>query len=139
MAKAFATKIRIPIPVGDETVIMICRRPTAEELNKFLSARFRASGRKVQTHLYEAREELIDKVLIDVENAEYEGPDGKLRPLSARTELTEEEKTFCSGVLGKPVKTWKDLIPLSWKSSAAMHFEDPAPEAPEAEGNEKNS
>lgn len=138
MAKAFATKIRIPIPVGDETVVMICRRPSAEELNRFLSARFQAKGRKVQTHLYEAREALIDKVLIDVENADYEAPNGEFRPLNARTELTAEERTFCSGILGRQVQTWKDLIPLSWKSSAAMHFEDPAPEAGE-EGAEKNS
>jgi cytosine/adenosine deaminase-related metal-dependent hydrolase len=136
MAKAFATKIRIPIPVGDETVVMICRKPSTEELTKFLSQRFQAKGRKVQTHLYEAREELIDKVLVDVENAEYETPGGESRPLTAATVLTDEEKTFCAGVLGRKVESWKDLIPLSWKSSAAMHFEDPQPDSEgEAEKN----
>jgi hypothetical protein len=128
MSAVISSTIRIDVPVGDETVTFICRRPTAQEQSKFLTNRFEAKGRKVKSHLYEARAALIDKVLIDVKNAEYETAAGERRPLNKETQLTEEDKRHWSGIFGTAVESWKDLIPMSWKSSAAMHFEDPQPE-----------
>jgi hypothetical protein len=136
MAAAIQTKVRISVPVGSETVVFVCRRPSAPELNAFLKQRFEAKGKKVKSHLYEAREELMYRILVDAENAEYEKKDGTMAPLNARTVLSDEDKAHWSSILGKTVSTWIDLIPLSWLSSAAMKFEDP--EADEEEDGGKN-
>ena len=133
MAGLIANKIRIPITAGGEEVILVCRRPTAVETSTFLSQRFTAQGRKVKSNLYAAREELMRKVLVDVENAQYETKAQELKPLTAQAVLSDEDKAYWSGILGKPVASWIDLIPLSWLSSGAMYFEDSAPE--DAEGN----
>ncbi len=130
-----STKVRISVPIGNESVVLICRRPTAAELNAFLQRRFEAKGKKVKSHLYDAREELMYRILVDAENAEYEHKDGTTAPLNARTVLSEDDKAHWSSVLGKQVNTWIDLVPLSWLSSAAMHFEDPSPEDEEPEKN----
>lgn len=133
MAGLVSMRVRISVPVGEENVVLICRRPTAAELNAFLKERFEARGKKVRSHLYEAREELMRKVLVDAENAEYERKDGATAPLNSKTVLSDEDKAHWSSILGRKVETWIDLVPLSWLSSAAMHFEDAAPE-----GEEKN-
>jgi hypothetical protein len=136
MPAVISNRVRIPVPVGDDTVVFICRRPTAAEQSEFLSARFQAKGRKVKSHLYDARQDLIYKVLVDMEGAEYETKAGERQPLNARTLLSDEDKGYWAGILGEQVTSWVDLIPVSWLSSAAMFFEDPAPE--EAEGDRKN-
>jgi hypothetical protein len=128
MAGLISNRVRIPIQVGGEDVVLICRRPTSAELNAFLSSRFMAHGRKVKSKLYDAREELMYKVLVDAENAEYETKAGERRPLHAQTVISDEDKAYWSGILGKQVSTWVDLIPLSWLSSGAMAFEDAQPE-----------
>jgi hypothetical protein len=128
MAGLVSNRVRISVPVSGEEVVLICRRPTSAEMSDFLSKRFTAKGRKVHSHLYEAREELMAKILVDAENAEYETQQGERKPLNAQTVLSDEEKAYWSGILGKKVNGWFDLIPLSWLSSAAMAFEDPQPD-----------
>jgi hypothetical protein len=136
MPGVISNRVRIPVPVGGEEVILICRRPTAAETSGFLSRRFTQHGRKVKSKLYEAREELMAQILVDAENAEYETKNGERKPLNAQTVLSDEDKAYWSGILGKTVFNWFDLIPLSWLSSAAMTFEDSAPDGEEEQ--EKN-
>jgi|SRR5665213_166743 len=126
MPLAAAPTRRIAIDVNGESVIFICRVPSAPELSKFLNARFHTARNKVKSCVYEAREEFINKIAIDVENATYAGADGVEKPLGAATTLDDAEKAYWSGVQGVRVESWKDLIPLSWKSSAAQRFEDSA-------------
>ena len=128
MSAFVGSTININIPVGDETVVLVCRRPTAQEQSTFLKDRFEAKGRKVKSHLYESRAALIDKILIDVRNAEFETAAGERFTLNKDTALSESDRHWWSNLLGVTVTCWKDLIPVSWKSSAAMRFEDAQPE-----------
>lgn len=125
---AFSKTVRVVVPVGDEQVVLICRKPTAEELNRFLSARFVSKGRKVQSNLVEARLKFMDRILVNVENAEYETASGESKPLNNQTQLSEDDRAFASSVLGAPVQSWKDLVNMTWKCSAAMSFEESIPE-----------
>ncbi len=139
MSVAIRRNIEISIDVSGDKVIIVCRRPTPQEQSAFLNARFEAKGRKVRSHLYEAREALIDKIMVDVRNATYETAAGELKPLNSQTVLAQQDQDHWSSILGVQVQNWKDLIPVSWKSSAAMHFEDPHPEDDEeAQGAPKN-
>ncbi|HEX4135920.1 MAG TPA: hypothetical protein VHY84_14995 [Bryobacteraceae bacterium] len=137
MPLAASPNRRIAVDVSGETVVFVCRVPSAAELSKFLNARFETKRNKVKSHVYEARQEFIDKIAIDIENATYVGADGVEKPLNARTVLEDQDKTYWSGIQGEPVQSWKDLIPLSWKSSAAQQFEDSA-NVGEDEGATKN-
>jgi hypothetical protein len=138
VSAVIGSTIAINIPVGDETVVLVCRRPTTQEQSQFLKDRFEAKGRKVKSHLYETRVALIDKILLDVKNAEYVTASGEKKPLNSATVLTDEDKRHWSGILGMAVETWKDLIPQSWQSSAAMRFEDTQPEDDEDKATEGN-
>lgn len=135
MALALTTKLRIPISVGGETVTMICRQPTAKEVSNFLAQRFETKRNKIKSRLYEARPEFARKILIDVENAQYETSNGEIKQLTAQTVLTEDDTRHATALLGRPVETWLDLIPDSWFSAVAMRFEDAAPEDEDGEGN----
>lgn len=127
--------VRVKVQVGSDTVVLVCRRPTAPEQSAFLGARFKTKGRKVKSELYEAREAFIDKILIDAEGAEFASGTG-VRPLNASTDLSAEDRQQWTRIMGKPVDRWQDLIPVSWKSSAAMTFEDPAQD--EGEGDDSS-
>jgi len=124
MAVAFQQKVRISIDVAGERVTFICRPPTGKEVSEFLNRRFVTRRNKIESRLYDARRDFVDSILLDIENAEWENANGELLPLNAATELTEEDKRHCAAILGAPVESWKDLIPLNWKASVAMHFED---------------
>ncbi|HZL56927.1 MAG TPA: hypothetical protein VFC21_07590 [Bryobacteraceae bacterium] len=137
MPLAVAPKKRVAIDVNGETVVFICRTPSAGEMSAFLNSRFITKRNKVESRAYEAREAFMDKVAIDIENATYAGADGVEKPLDASTVLSSDEKTYLAGILGKPVDSWKDVIPMQWKSSAAQRFEDSAT-APEEEDGTKN-
>jgi hypothetical protein len=126
MPLAVATTRRVAIDVNGEIVVFVCRTPSAPELSQFLNGRFETKRNKVNSRVYEAREAFINKILIDVENATYSGADGAEQPLSAATSLSDQDQAYWSGIMGTQVKTWKDLIPMSWKSSAAQRFEDSA-------------
>lgn len=129
------SNVSIKVPVGGETVTFVCRRPSAQVMSAFLKNRFETKGKRVKSNLYEARATLIDKILFDIEGAEYESADGQSVPLNRNTVLTDADKQKWQGILGIPVNDWKDLIPLSWKSSAAMSFEDAQPDDEADPGN----
>jgi hypothetical protein len=128
MISTLSSNIRIPIPVGDEEVVLICRKPTTEEMNNFLSSRFVAKGRKVQQNFVEERVKLIDKILVNIENVGYENAQGEMVPLTAQTQLSDEDKAHAAALLGCKVGSWKDLINVNWKCAAAMRFEEPQTE-----------
>ena len=132
MPLAAATTKRIAIDVNGETVVFICRTPSTPELSQFLNSRFATKRNKVESRVYEARAAFMDKISVDIENATYAAADGQEKPLSVKTDLSADDKTYWSGILGTRVETWKDLVPLTWKSSAAMKFEDSSA-APEDE------
>lgn len=127
--------MRIPIAVGSETVTMICRQPTAKEVSNFLSQRFETKRNKVKSRLYEARPDFARRIVLDVENAQYETASGEIKPLNAQTILGEEDVRHASTLLGRQVENWLDLIPDSWFSAVAMRFEDAAPDDEDGEGN----
>ncbi len=125
MISTLSSNIRISIPVGDEEVVLICRKPTTDEVNHFLSSRFVARGRKVQQNFVEERVKFVDKVLVNVENVGYENAQGEMVPLTAQTPLSDEDKAHAAKLLGCKVESWKDLINVAWKCAAAMRFEEP--------------
>jgi hypothetical protein len=119
--------VEVNIDVQGETVCLVCRHPSAAELSGLLRGRYQAKGRKVKDRLYETRRDFIDRILIDCRNATFANAKHESVALDASTVLTDEDKTLWSGILGERVEIWKDLIPLNWKSSAAMTFEDQMP------------
>lgn len=139
MAVAARSRIRVKVAVaGGETVVFICRQPTAAEQSRFLNARFEQKGRKVESRLYPARATFMDQIALDIEGAEYELADGTLAPLTAATVLSDEDRSRMGGIIGQPVKSWKDLIPMAWKSQAAQRFEDGTTPDDEEDEPEKN-
>jgi hypothetical protein len=122
------SNIRVTVPVGIEEVVFVCRRPDGQEISKFLNSRFETRRNKVQSKLYEARERFIDAIVVDVENVTFDDASGQNLPLNKATVLTDADKAHWAAILHIPVDqvTWKALIPLNWKSSAATFFEDPA-------------
>ncbi len=125
---SFAEMIRIAIPVGDEQIILIVRQPKAKEQSTFLNARFTNKGKKVESHLYEARIAFTRSILLDVENASYLNRAGQELPLNKATVLSDDEKLHASKTLGISVDSWVDLVSPTWLAGGAMYFEDAAPE-----------
>lgn len=121
-------KLRIRVTTGNEDVVFICRQPSAKEVSKFLASRFVTHRNKQVNRLYEARQSFIDSIIEDVENVSYRDAAGNLVPLHAGTQFTPEDIATWSKTLDlRPSEVdWKALIPLNWKSSAAMFFEDSA-------------
>jgi len=128
MPIAFDNQVRVAIDVQGETVTFVFRRPTAKEVSDFLSKRFVQKRNKVQSRLYEARQEFIDQIIIDIENAQFRNAAGEILELNKDTVLTDLDKSYCSSVLGFQVDSWIDLISVNWKASAAQYFEDGQPE-----------
>ena len=116
--------IRISVPVGDEDVILVCRRPSADEVSKFLNSRFTTHRNKVKSNLYPARVAFVDSILVDAENVTFVTASGEEKPLNAATVLTPDDASHWSKVLGEAVSCWKDLISMPWKSTVAMYFEE---------------
>ncbi len=134
MPKIASTR-RVSIDVFGEIVTFICRIPTGDELSKFLNGRFSAKRNKVESNVYPARAAFMDKITQDVEGATFEDAEGVERPLNAGTVLTEADKHKWCKLLAVPsIDSFRDLIPLSWKSSAAQQFEDSANAAGEDDG-----
>ena len=132
MPVAISSTRRISIDVGDETVTFVCRPPSGADISTFLSARFKTKRNKVESFVYPARAAFFDRIVINAENATYEAADSTQQTLDAGTMLTDADKTKWGVLLGIQISGWKDLIPLSWKSSLAQRFEDSA-DAQEAE------
>ncbi|HVW07301.1 MAG TPA: hypothetical protein VHC90_01895 [Bryobacteraceae bacterium] len=121
------TTRRIAIEVSGETVTFICRVPTGDEQSKFLNSRFTTKRNKVESNVYPARAAFIDNIAVDVEGATFVDAQGAEKPLNASTSFTDADKAKWAKALGlRSIDSWKDLIPLSWKSSAAQQFEDSA-------------
>jgi hypothetical protein len=118
------TNRRVSIDVAGGTVTFICRTPSASEQSKFLNSRFATKRNKVETRVYAARAEFMDQITVDVEGVTYVNAEGAEFPLNAAASLTDADKAKWTAVLGVTIKSFRDLIPLSWKSSAAQRFED---------------
>jgi hypothetical protein len=131
-----ASNRRVSINIAGDVVTFICRTPTAEEHSKFLNGRFNTKKNRVESNVYPARAAFMDKITVNIEGATYEDAEGVERPLNASTSFTDADKKKWAGELGLPsIESWRDLIPLSWKSSAAQQFEDSATAAEEDEKN----
>lgn len=130
MANVLTYKIRIRVNTGqDEPAILIVRRPSADAVQRFLKARTVTRRNKLENHAYEARIDFIDGILVDVEGVAYEDLQGEVHPLNSSVSL----ENVHPDVRGS-ASSWKDLIPVNWKSSAAMYFED-SDDAEEERGN----
>jgi hypothetical protein len=117
--------MRIRLTIGSEEAVFICRRPTTRESSNFLNTRWvRGKRNKIDDRLYEARRAFIDLILVDLEEVVFKTAAGEVVPLNAAAVLSPADIEHWSQVLGEPVKSWKDLIPVQWKSSVAQRFED---------------
>jgi len=94
-------ELKAKINYKGEEIVFTLKRPTNEEMNKFLSSRWAAGQRgQVRDHSQEARCDLFDKLLIGISGLE----DEKGAP------LTTEHKAE---------------IPANWKASVIFNlFED---------------
>jgi hypothetical protein len=137
MPEVVVNNIRISVPIGSEDVVFVCRRPSAKEISKFLSSRYIQKRNKVEARLYEAREAFVNSILVDVENVTFRNAANESLPLNAATILTEADRASWAAQLDvKPSElTWKDMVPLNWKSGVAMYFEDAQSEKEDDEGN----
>ncbi len=109
---------------GGESVTVVLRHPTPEELNKFLKDRFQTVRNVVRNNQPEARRALIDKILVNVEGFTADNAKGEEVQVNKDLVLSDEDRIHWSAVLGFPVQTWKDLIPATWKNSWALRFEE---------------
>lgn len=96
---------------GEPKPVLILRSPSAEELRAHLAGRFRKGGKaadqfRITEQLMVSREAFIDSILVDCENVGYLLPDGS------------------HGILNKDVSGWKAKIPINWKTSIAMRYEE---------------
>lgn len=99
---------------------LVYRYPTTEEYVHYkdgISIMRHADG-KLVTEATDSEIELVNAILIDVEDFKYETADGqeefltKDTPVSA---LTHFEEAF-----GHPITSWKDVIPVTWKTGLAF-------------------
>lgn len=124
MGLKLTSEIRFEHYEGAEKILVVLRRPTPEELNRFLKDRFVTVRNQVRNNLPEARRALIDKILVNVEGLTSENAAGAEIRIDRNLTLTEADRVHFSAMLGFPVETWKDLIPASWKNSWALRFEE---------------
>lgn len=116
-------RIKIPTANG-ESVVFICRKPTATEVSKFLSARYTRHRNKMQDRRVEAQVSFAKSILLDVENLGYEPVDGngvstgKVVALTKSTVLSDDDKRVYGA------HDWKDVIQANWLVSVAMQFEE---------------
>lgn len=97
---------RCVIQVGETpNPVLILRTPTRQELKAFLSSRWEHRRNKMEDRTVEARERFIDALLIDVENVAVRVGDQAV-PLT------------------KDMADWKSRIPVNWKTSLAIRFEE---------------
>ena len=137
MAELEKKLVRIVVSAGNEDVIFVCRKPNARDMAKFLNSRYTQRRNKIETRLYEARAEFVDAILVDVENVTFKNSAGVSVPLNAQTQFTDEDRASWAADLDvRPSElTWKDLLPLNWKSGVAMYFEDAQSRLEGDEGN----
>ena len=92
----------IELGLGKENPILITRRPTPEEKEVFLAARFALGSNAAK-----ARIEFMDTILIGCEKLEVDGPGGEAVPITPAT------------------PNWKREIDPAWKTSViSQQFEE---------------
>jgi len=96
----------IDVGEGENNPTLIIRRPSDKEMQRFLASRWERKGSKVVDRTIDARREFVDALLEGCERIEIEQADGTY------TDLTPNGNG------------WKDSIPLNWKTSLAMRFEE---------------
>lgn len=99
-------KYTIQLGQGPDNPILILRQPTPAEVKAFLTGRFVRKGTKVQDESVTARERFIDTLLISVLHVEVKDPSGNYVALNP------------------DFPNWQEKIPVNWKTSIAVHFEE---------------
>ena len=99
--------LRFAILLGQEedNPVLILKQPTPQQIKNFLQQRFFRKGNKVEDNSIEAREKFINLLLEKVKNVEIKDSSGNY--VSIMT-----------------LPDWKDRIPLNWKTSLAIKFEE---------------
>lgn len=97
---------RFVIQIGEEpNPVLILRRPTNNEVKEFLKSRFVRKGGKMVDQSVEAREKFVNTLLVDCENVEI-------------------KKDGVAVSLKSGIPDWTSYIPLNWKTSIAIKFEE---------------
>jgi hypothetical protein len=96
---------------GADKPVLILRAPSSEELRAHLAGRFKKGGKatdpfRITEQLMLSREAFVDSLLVDCENVGYLRAPGDQVPL------------------GQSVPGWKSKIPVNWKTSIAMKYEE---------------
>ncbi len=100
-------ELRYTIQLGQgDNPVLILRQPTAAEIKAFLNGRFIRRGNKVEDQSVTSRERFVDTLLIRVHNIEIKDEGGNYIPLTPA------------------IAGWKERIPLNWKTSIAVKFEE---------------
>lgn len=110
-------RITLDFNMGEANPTLIFREPTPQELRSFLKSRFIRKGSKVDDQTLEAREKFADMLLIGCENVEIQNGSEGPQPLTPQ------------------VADWKAKIPVNWKTSCAIRFEERETVSPEDEKN----
>lgn len=98
--------LRFTIQIGDDkNPVLILRNPTSSETKAFLKGRFERRGRKIDDRSVESRERFINDLLVGCENIEVKDGDN-----------------WVSLIPSMP--GWEEKIPLNWKTSVAVQFEE---------------
>lgn len=108
---------RIGIEVGTSKVILIVRRASDQEHEKFMKSRYKAGrGGKVKDESWGARIGFMDSILIGIEAEDENGHPEEL------TYLDRDSKE--SNPLTKDVPNWISYVSASWKISGAIQLEE---------------
>lgn len=116
------------IPVADG-VTAVCRPPSARIQEAFLANRFLRQGKKTVNNYIPARVKFAREILFDLNGAEWTNAAGEVLPLNKQTTFTDADRAYLSDLLGDPVSTWKDLVPVNFYSTIAARFEERSEEA----------
>lgn len=105
---------KINVNNSQDDPVLILRQPTNAELKTFLRNRFARKGTRFDDKSIEAREQFIDNLLVGCKNVEVKG-----------SPYITSEGTQSGWVnLNPEMPGWKNQIPLNWKTSVAMKFEE---------------
>lgn len=111
---------------GSESITVVLRQPTSEEVSRFLKARFPSVRNKTLNQRAEAQIAFIDRILTGVDGLTVANAAGEQIPVGPGMALTEADTAAWQQRFGWKVATWKDLIPSYWKTSWALRFEENA-------------
>ncbi len=117
-------------PKGGETLSVTMRRPTTTELDRYYRSRHKAVQDKESKEIVvvdsatPARIALVDALLVDLRGLEMDTSVG-LRTPGRDCFLSEEDKAALTKEFGRPVESWRDLIPVEWRVEWTSRFEGP--------------